>query len=74
LKVSYKTVVPCSFIYASLDEAVKSYMGTGPAAAAIKNSSKDVVEHTIATAMKTFRLADDIHFMQNQFLVFIATK
>jgi len=74
LKVTYKTMVPCSFIYASLDEAVKSFMGTGPAAAAIKNSSKDAVEHAIATAMKMFRLADDIHFLLNQFLVFIATK
>jgi hypothetical protein len=53
---------------------VKSFMGTGPAAAAIKNSSRDVVEKTIATAFDTFRLADDIHFLQNQFLVFIATK
>jgi SAM-dependent methyltransferase len=74
VKVTYKTMVPCPFIYPSLNEAVNSFMGTGPAAAAIKNSSREAVEQVIATAMKTFRLADDIHYLQNQFLVFIATK
>lgn len=74
LKVTYKAAVPCPFIYRSQDEGIKSFMGTGPAAAALNNTPKEVVENVIANALHPFQLADDIHFMQNQFLVFIASK
>ena len=74
LRAIYKTTVPCPFVYASLDEAIKSFMGTGPAAAAMNHNRKDIVENTIADALSTFRLTDGIHFLQNQFLVFTATK
>lgn len=74
LKVTYKTTVPCPFVYRSLSEGVKSFMGTGPVAIALNHHSKDTVEKTIASALQPFELADGIHFLHNQFLVFIATK
>lgn len=74
LKVTYKTTVPCPFVYRSLSEGVKSFMGTGPVAIALNYHSKDTVEKTIASALQPFELADGIHFLHNQFLVFIATK
>lgn len=74
LRLTYKTSVTCPFIYASLTDGIKSFMGTGPAAAAISNSDRMTVEETIARALQPFQLVDDLHFLQNQFLVFIAEK
>lgn len=74
LQVISKFTVPCPFIYRSLDEGIKSYMGTGPAAIAVESHGKKVVENTIAAALHSFQLADDMHFLQNQYLVFITTK
>ena len=74
LNVIYKTTVPCPFVYMSLHEGIKSFLGTGPAAAAMNNSNKESVERAIAKGLHPFRLADDIYFLHNQFLVFIARK
>lgn len=74
LKLTYKTVVPCPFLYASLQDGIKSFMGTGPAAAAMNNNDKELVEDTIAKALRPFRVTDDLHFLQNHFLLFVAQK
>lgn len=74
LKLVHKTTVACPFLYRSVDEGVKSFMGTGPAAAALKYADRKTVEQTIADALKAFHVADDLYFLQNQFLVFIAEK
>ena len=74
LKVIYKTAVSCPFLYSSLGDGIKSFMGTGPAAAAMNNSDKETVEKTIAKALQPFHVADDFYFLQNQFLFFIAEK
>ena len=52
LKLTYKTTVNCPFLYRSKTDGVKSFMGTGPAAAAVNNSNKQTVEETIANALK----------------------
>lgn len=74
LKMLYKTKVPCPFLYHSVKDGVKSFMGTGPAAAALNNNDKEVVEKTIATALEPYRLVDDLCFLENNFLLFIAGK
>jgi SAM-dependent methyltransferase len=74
LRVQSRTMIPCPFIYSSLTDGIKAFMGTGPAASALKQNSKETVERAIAAGLQPFRLADDIHFLHNQFLVFIATK
>ena len=74
LQVIAKHTIPCPFIYRSLDEGIKSFMGTGPAAIALNNYEPIVVKNAIAGALHSFELADGMHFLQNQFLVFIATK
>lgn len=74
LKLAYKTAVACPFLYASLADGVKSFMGTGPAAIAMNSHSKELVESTIAKALQPFNVTDDFHFLQNSFLVFIAEK
>jgi SAM-dependent methyltransferase len=74
LKLTYKTTVNCPFLYRSVADGVKSFMGTGPAAAAVNNSSKKTVEETITNALKPYHAGDDFYFLQNQFLVFIAEK
>lgn len=74
LKVLYKATVPCPFIYQTLEDGIRSFMGTGPAAAAMNSNSQKVVENVIADALRRYRLTDDIHFLMNRFLVFIAVK
>jgi SAM-dependent methyltransferase len=74
LTLIYETRVSCPFLYASLNDGIKSFMGTGPAAAAVNNSSKQIVEETIANALSPYRVAEGFHFLQNHFLVFIAVK
>jgi SAM-dependent methyltransferase len=74
LKLLSKSTVSCPFLYASLQDGIKSFMGTGPAAAAIENSNRITVKKAIAQALKPFQLPDGLHFLQNQFLLFIAEK
>jgi SAM-dependent methyltransferase len=74
LKMIFKTRVSCPFLYSSLTDGIKSFMGTGPAAAAMNYSSREIVEETISQALTPFHLVDDLYFLQNSFLVFIARK
>lgn len=74
LKVASKATINCPFIYSSLTDGIKAFMGTGPAASALKQNTKETVERAIAAAFQQFRLADDLHFLHNQFLLFVATK
>ena len=74
LKLIFKTRVSCPFLYSSLTDGIKSFMGTGPAAAAMNHSSREIVEETISQALTPFHLVDDLYFLQNSFLVFIARK
>jgi len=74
LKLTYKTRVACPFLYRSVTDGIKSFMGTGPAAAAMNSNSRQTVEAIITRALEPFRLPDDFHFLQNSFLVFIAEK
>jgi ubiquinone/menaquinone biosynthesis C-methylase UbiE len=69
-----KHVVPCPFIYRNLQEGIMSFMGTGPAAIALGSHDKATVENVIAEAIRPYELVDGMHFMQNQYLVFIVTK
>ncbi|MBL7723436.1 MAG: class I SAM-dependent methyltransferase [Chitinophagaceae bacterium] len=74
LKMLYKTKVPCPFLYYSTDDAVKSFLGTGPAAAALNHVSEKTVQKTIAAAMQPYHLTEDMYHLQNSFLLFIAEK
>jgi SAM-dependent methyltransferase len=74
LKMMYKTRIACPFLYHNISHGIKSFMGTGPAASAMNYTDKQIVEETIAKAFRPFRIADDIYFLQNHFLVFIAEK
>ena len=74
MKLIQRGMVICPFTYSSLNDGLKSWMGTGPAAAALNNNSRKLVEETITRVIKTYRVTDDFHYMQNQFLYFIATK
>jgi len=74
LKLIFKTRVSCPFLYSSLTDGIKSFTGTGPAAAAKNHSSREIVEETISQALAPFHLVDDLYFLQNSFLVFIARK
>jgi len=74
LTVIKKTAVLCPFNYRSKEDAIKSYLGTGPAAAALNSNPLEKVEASISSALEQFSLVDGLHYMQNQFLVFIATK
>ncbi|MDQ7950167.1 MAG: methyltransferase domain-containing protein [Cellulomonas sp.] len=74
LHVETKQVIACPFVYKSLNEGVKSFIGTGPAAAALNSNREEVVIDAITNALAPFKLADDIHFMVNKYLLFVATK
>jgi SAM-dependent methyltransferase len=74
LKLIFKERVACPFLYAGVDDGIKSFMGTGPAAAAINNSSQQTVEAAIEKALQPYKLADELVFLQNHFLLFIAEK
>ena len=53
---------------------MKSFMGTGPADAALNNADKATVEKTIAKALHPYHITDGIYFLQNHFLVFVTEK
>jgi len=74
LKMIFSNTISCPFQYASLEDGIKSFMGTGPAAAALNANTREVVEKTVATALQQFKVPGDIYFLQNHFLLFIAEK
>lgn len=74
LKLVYKTKVACPFLYYSAEDVVKSFMGTGPAAAAMNLVNESVVQRTIVNAMQPYHLTEDMYHLQNNFLLFIAEK
>ncbi|HEX7902449.1 MAG TPA: class I SAM-dependent methyltransferase [Chitinophagaceae bacterium] len=74
LKMLYKTRVACPFLYHNIKDAIRSFMATGPAASAADYRDKEMVEEAIAKAFRPFRISEDLYFLQNQFLVFIAEK
>lgn len=74
LELIYNATVPCPFLHANLDNGIKCFMGTGPAAIAMNQHSRETVEQTVSKALQPFRLVDDLYFLQNHFLVFIAEK
>jgi SAM-dependent methyltransferase len=74
LKLVHREKVPCPFLYASLSDGIKSFISTGPAAAAMISRDRQVVEETISMALQPYLVADDFHFLQNHFLFFIARK
>ncbi len=74
LKLLYKSKVECPILYEKLSDGVKSFMGTGPAAAACNVNEERRVKDTIAFALQPYKLAGDMYHLQNQFLVFIAEK
>lgn len=74
LKLMYKTSVGCPILYTKLSDGVKSFMGTGPAAAACNYTEEKKVKEIITRALQPFRLTEDFYHLQNQFLVFIAEK
>lgn len=74
LKVIYKTTIACPFLYYDKEDAVKSFMGTGPAAAAMNHANEKTVHRTIATAMQPYHVTEEFYHLQNSFLLFIAEK
>jgi SAM-dependent methyltransferase len=74
LKLIYKTAVSCPFLYHSLGDCLKSFMGTGPAAAAMNHVTEKEVQLAIANAFQPYHLTEDMYHLQNSFLLFIAEK
>ncbi len=74
LHLDAKNSIPCPFIYSSLSDGVKSFMGTGPAANALNYADKTTIENTIKEAMSPYHIVDDFYFLLNHFLLFIAHK
>lgn len=74
LKLILKSTVSCPFLYNSLEDGIKSFMGTGPAAAAMNYATERQVQQTIANAFRPYQLTEDFYHLQNSFLLFIAEK
>ena len=74
MNLIYKTKVGCPLLYTQLPDGIKSFMGTGPAAAACDYTGEKKVKEIIATALLPFKVTEDFYHLQNQFLVFIAEK
>jgi SAM-dependent methyltransferase len=74
LHLEIRRSVGCQFIYPTLADGVKSFMGTGPAAIALNNVEKTVVEDTIKKALTPYHTADNFYYLLNHFLLFVARK
>ncbi|HRI24123.1 MAG TPA: class I SAM-dependent methyltransferase [Ferruginibacter sp.] len=74
LKVVYKTRVACPFLYHSQEEGLQSFLGTGPAAAAMNYASEKLIQNTIAGALQPYLLTEELYHLQNSFLLFIVEK
>jgi len=74
LKMVYKIRVSCPMLFYSINDGIRSFLGTGPAAAAMNQVSEARVQQTIATAFRPYHITEDLYQLQNNFLLFIAEK
>jgi hypothetical protein len=74
LKLKSKTAVSCPFFYQNIQDGVRSFMGTGPAAAALNLHDKPIIETVINNALQAYRLTEDMYQLQNSFLLFMVEK
>lgn len=74
LKLVYKTAVSCPLFYYTLDDGIKSFLATGPAAAALNHVPERTVQQTIARALRPYHIVEDMYHLQNSFLLFIVEK
>lgn len=74
MRLEYKASVGCPALYVNVTDGIKSFMGTGPAAAATSQAGERKVREVIGQALQSFVVADGYCHLQNQFLVFIASK
>lgn len=72
--LTVKAKVRCPILYRSLEEGVKSFMGTGPAAAASNHTSAKQVERAVRNALHPFGVANEVYHLENSFLLFVAKK
>ncbi len=74
LKLVYKTAISCPFIYYTVNDGIKSFMGTGPAAAAMNHVNEKIVQQIIAKALQPYHLTEELYHLENSFLLFVAEK
>ncbi|MES2851163.1 MAG: class I SAM-dependent methyltransferase [Bacteroidota bacterium] len=74
LKVVYQTRVACPFLYHSLSDGIRSFLGTGPAAIALNHVSEKKLQQTIANALSPYHLTEEMYYLQNSFILLIAEK
>jgi SAM-dependent methyltransferase len=74
LKLQFKTTVACPILYYRLEDGIKCFLSTGPAAAAMQHVSERTVQQTIAKALQPYHLTEDMYHLQNSFLLFVAEK
>jgi SAM-dependent methyltransferase len=74
LQILSMETVMCPFLYSGLANGMKSYLGTGPAAAAINNTTGKNVEDVIAKALRPYHVIDGFYYMENRFKVFVTKK
>ena len=74
LNLQFKTAVACPMFFYSLEDGIKSFLGTGPGAIATQHAGEKTVHQTLAHALKPYQLTEDMHHLQNSFLIFIAEK
>jgi len=74
LKMLYKSKVTCPFLFNTLDDGIKCFLGTGPAAAAMNHADEKTVRQTIANALAPYHLTEGFYHLQNSLLIFIVEK
>lgn len=74
LKLQFKAAVACPMLFYSLEDGIKSFLGTGPGAIAVQHAGEKTVQQTLARALQPYHLTEDMHHLQNSFLLFIAEK
>lgn len=74
LRLQLNTKVSCPILYYRLEDGIKSFLSTGPAAAAMQHTTENTVQQTVARALQSYRLTEDMYHLQNSFLLFIAEK
>lgn len=74
LKLDIKLGIACPFLFKELQEGVRGFLGTGPAAMLLKTQSRESVIDVIASALKQFEITGGFYFLQNRFQAYIVSK
>ncbi|HEU4471372.1 MAG TPA: class I SAM-dependent methyltransferase [Flavisolibacter sp.] len=74
LRLVSKHMVSCPWLFIGEEALQKAFLCTAPCAKAVQATDERTVKETVTSASRPYRLANDVYYMRNVFILFIIEK